>query len=66
MPASMPAQSHRQLPEWQTAQADYIAEHGDPDNTAIVRIAAACRMREIERAWSAGCAGPRITSEESR
>lgn len=53
MEATPAARSYRDDPEWQAAQADYIAEHGDPDETAAVRVKAAFRMHVIEKAAEA-------------
>lgn len=40
--------SYRDDPRWRVAQANYIAEHGDPDETYRRRIEAATEMRLIQ------------------
>lgn len=44
---------YRDDPRWQSAQARYIAEHGDAEETFHQRIAAAVEMRLIEREYAA-------------
>jgi len=45
------SKSYRDLPEWQEAQAAYLAESDDPEETLYNRIEAALRMRDIERRY---------------
>ena len=55
MPEKYPtSKSYRDLPEWQKAHADYLAE-GDKDSETVPdrRMRAAYRLWEIERDWDA-------------
>lgn len=45
-----PTSAHED-PRWIAARDRYISEHGDPDETFRVRIAAAGEMRRIEREY---------------
>ena len=46
-------EDHRELPEWQAAQAEYLAQDDDPDQRFIRSVRGACRMLEIEKAHHA-------------
>ena len=51
MEATPVAQSYRELPEWQAAWADYVADEGSPEEVLARRVLAAHRMRDIEAAF---------------
>lgn len=53
MPANSPAESARDLPEWQAAQADYLSDEGTPDEVLVRRLRAARRMHEIDTEFAA-------------
>lgn len=54
MPAELFPESHRDLPEWQAARAEYLAADDDPDRKFMRSVRGAMRMLEIEKAFAAG------------